>query len=100
VDVDLSLEDDVEMVSRFALPDDDGAAIGDALSGVRSQPAKFLVGKPLKDFDPMQSRYSFRYRSRLHRRNGRPGYLVNFTGDTCMPHPMPSCLNAIASLDV
>ncbi len=82
------------MVRGFALPDDDGLTIGYALSGVRSQPAIFFVGKPLKGFDPAQSRYSFGYKSRVRRRNGRPGYLVNFTGDVCMPHPVPSCLSA------
>jgi hypothetical protein len=94
VDVDFTLEDDVEMVTTFVLPEDYRLTIGYTLSGVRGQPAIFVVGKPLKGFDSTQRRDYFVYGSRVRRGSGHPGSLVNLTRDICVAHPVPSCLSA------
>jgi hypothetical protein len=67
MDVDFTLEDDVEMVSRFVFAEDDCPVGRDAFTAVGGKPVIFVFRKVLEAFDVAQRGDDLEYGCRMHR---------------------------------
>jgi hypothetical protein len=81
MDVDFTLEDEVEMVSGFIFPEDDCPVGRDAFTTVSGEPVILVLSKVLKAFDAAQRRHNVGYRRRMRRR-GRT-YVAASLGGGC-----------------